>query len=139
VKITQTYRNQHDEIQRAGLELAAVMSHRDPIAIRKSLSRLSGLIEVHLALEDSTFYPALLKHTDPEIRRIAKAYQESMGKLAGVYTDFRTRWMRAGAIENDQDGFAKEMADVAGALNKRIDLENTTLYSMVDGLAGVAV
>ena len=139
MKHTQTYRNQHDEIRRAGQQLAAVMAGGDAIAIRKALAHLCGLVEAHLALEDSAFYPALYKHADLEVRRIAKAYQQSMGKLAGVYTEFRMRWMRAGAIEGDPGGFAKELADLAGALDKRIDLENTTLYSMVDGLEHVAV
>ena len=139
MKNTQTYRNQHDEIGRASNELTSVLVHGDAHAVRKSLGRLSSLIDVHLSLEDSSFYPALSRHADPEVRRIAKAYQESMGKLAAVYMDFRTRWLHMGAIEADKSGFEKELRDLLRALEKRIDLENNTLYSMVDGLHGVAV
>lgn len=134
MKNTQTYRNQHDEITRVSENLAAVIAGGDANAIRKTLSRLSSLIEVHLSLEDSSFYPALFKHADPEIRKIAKAYQDSMGKLASVYTEFRVRWLRQGAIESDLAGFSKELLNVLSALEKRIDLENNTLYNMVDGL-----
>jgi hypothetical protein len=136
---TQTLRSQHDEIRRAAQELATVTAGGNGTMIRGALSRLSVLLDVHLAYANSTFYPALFKHADPEVRRIAKVYQDSMSKLAGVYIDFRTRWMRAVTIENDPDGFAKEVARVVGALDKRIVLEDTTLYLMVDRLANVPV
>jgi hypothetical protein len=139
MKTTQTYRNQHDEICRAAQELAAARKSGDAPSIRKTLSRLSGALEAHLALEDSSFYPALFNHADPELPRIAKVYQESMRKLAGAYAEFCAHWMHAGAIENDPDGFAVELTHIVGALEKRILLENTTLYLMVDRLANVAV
>jgi hemerythrin-like domain-containing protein len=139
MKHTQTYRIQHDEIRRSCRELAALMSGAEPAAIRKALSRLSSLIEMHLLLEDSSLYPALYKHTDPELGRIARAYQDSMGRLAGVYAEFRVRWMRQGAIEEDPNGFAKELAEVCATLERRIDLENHTLYLMVDSLTNIAV
>jgi hypothetical protein len=139
MKNTQTYRNQHDDICRAAQELATVMPSGDAGAIRKALSRLSGLLGGHLLLENSSFYPALFKHADPELRRIAKVYQESMGKLAREYTEFHARWMHVGAIESDPDGFAKELAGVVGAVEKRVLLENTTLYLMVDRLANAPV
>lgn len=136
---TQTLRSQHDEIRRAAQELATVTMDGDGTTIREALSRLSVLLDVHLTYANSSFYPALFKHADPEVRRIAKVYQDSMGKLAGVYTEFRTRWMRAVAIENDADGFNKELAHVVGALDKRIALEDATLYSMIDRLTNVPV
>ncbi|MGB6984400.1 MAG: hemerythrin domain-containing protein [Candidatus Aquilonibacter sp.] len=139
MKHTQAYRNQHDEIRSATRALAAVVSGGDMPAIRKALTHLSALIDVHVYLEDSAFYPALYKHADPELGRIAKAYQESMGKLASVYTAFCSRWMRPGAIEEDASGFAKELGDVCTTLERRMDLENNTLYMMVDGLTNIAV
>lgn len=139
MKHTQTYRNQHDEIRRAGQALTEALATGDTAAIRKSLSHLSGVIEAHLSLEETSFYPALLKYADPEIRRIAKVYQESMAKLAAAYTAFRTRWLHLRAIDEDRSGFERELHEVWGALDRRIDLENKTLYSMVDGLANIAV
>ena len=139
MKLTQTYRNQHDEIRRAGNDLSVAMRGDDPAAVRRALSRLSGLLEVHLALEDKSFYPVLLKHADPEVRKTAQSYQESMGTLATAYMAFRGRWLRQGAIEEDRPGFEKELNAVWALLDQRIDLENDTLYAMVDGLSNVAV
>jgi hypothetical protein len=139
MKHTQAYRNQHDEIRSATRALANVASSGDVPAIRKSLTHLSALIDVHVSLEDTAFYPALYKYADPELGRIAKAYQESMGKLASVYAAFCSRWMQRGAIEEDPCGFAKELNDVCSTLERRMDLENNTLYMMVDGLTNIAV
>ncbi len=139
MKHTQAYRNQHDEIRHAARELAALVNSGDVAVIRKSLTHLSALIDVHVSLEDTAFYPALYKHADAELRRIAKAYQESMARLAGVYAAFCSRWMRQGAIEGDPSAFAKELTDVCATLDRRMDLENNTLYMMVDGLTNIAV
>jgi uncharacterized protein (UPF0276 family) len=139
MKNTQAYRDQHDDICHAAGELSMIVAGGDAAAIRKALSRLSGVLDGHLLLENSSFYPALFKHADPELRRIAKVYQDSMGKLAHAYAEFHARWMHVGAIENDRDGFAKDLVDVVGAIEKRIRLENTTLYLMVDRLANAPV
>jgi hypothetical protein len=139
MKNTQTYRNQHDDICHAAAELAMVIAGGDGATIRKALTRLSGLLDGHLLSENSSFYPALFKQADPELRRIAKVYQESMAKLAHAYTEFHVRWMHPGAIEADLDAFGRELKDVVGALEKRIRLEDTTLYLMVDRLASATV
>jgi DUF438 domain-containing protein len=139
MKSTQTCRSQHDEIRRAVQELASVVADGDATAIRTALARLSALLDVHLAHEDSSFYPALFKHADTEVRRIAKVYQDSMRRLIDAYAEFRARWMQPGEIESDPDGFGNDLAKVVGALDKRIVLEDTTLYLMVDRLANGAV
>ncbi len=96
------------------------------------LSRLAGIVKIHLSLEDKNLYPRMLEHADASVRETAQEYQRSMGDLAPVYLAFHEKWMRSGAIEKDRQLFIKEFTGVREALKKRIELENANLYDVID-------
>lgn len=99
---------------------------------RRLLSRLSGILRVHLAMEDQALYPRLAQHADEKLRTLASRYAEEMGSIQADFTDYLSRWPSRGAIAKDPEGFMKETRAVFTALRERIDREDEELYPLVD-------
>lgn len=81
------YREQHaalvkgiGAIQR--LAGPAELSTRAPELLRL-LMELAGQLKLHLALEDESLYPKLVKATDPKTAESARRFQREMGGLRG--------------------------------------------------------
>lgn len=129
---TTVYRQQHGEILRSLDQVNRIVESAPEQDICLELSRLAGVVKMHLTLEDKNLYPRMLEHSDPAVRETAAEYQRSMGNLAPVYLGFHEKWMRSDAIEQDRAQFIKEFGTVRDALKQRIALENSGLYDLVD-------
>ena len=55
--------------------------------IGREISRLSGLLNVHLNSEDRYLYPKLLESNDSSVKTLAKRYQDEMGGLIGEFNE----------------------------------------------------
>lgn len=113
-------------------EMARCLMPLDPEACRSSLAKLAGVLKIHLAMEDNALYPRMLTHAEPEVRKTAAEYQQSMGQLAPAFEAFYEKWRRHGAIEAAPEEFAGACRAIAQALKQRMDLEDANLYDMVD-------
>ena len=128
-------KKQHTEIARLTKELqhytdaAAVTSKA--AAIASTLSKLSGILSVHLAAEDKYLYPQLSKSEHPEVSRTAQAFFTDMGTLAPVYQDYKQRFLTASRIAAAPDAFLKDTPAVLGALSARLQKEDRELYPLV--------
>lgn len=129
---TTVYRQQHGEILRSLDHVNRMMESASEQDICLELSRLAGVVKMHLTLEDKNLYPRMLEHSDPAVRETAAEYQRTMGNLAPAYLSFHEKWMRSGAIEQERVQFIKEFGNVRDALKQRIALENSGLYDLVD-------
>lgn len=129
---TNTYRIQHEELERIAGALAGKLVTGSADELRKDLVRLAGALKVHLALEDRSMYPRLLEHEDSAVRSTAREYQRTMGDLAPAFDAYYQKWMRRNAIEDSRADFASDTAQIAKALGSRIKLENENLYDMID-------
>ena len=95
------------------------------------ISKMSGILNVHLASEDKYLYPALQKNTDPAIRQTAVRFSNEMGSLSTVYASYRNRFMLTSQIEADPDGFLQETTKILAALIARFQKEDNELYPLI--------
>lgn len=96
------------------------------------LARLSGIVKLHLALEDKNMYPRMIEHPDDAVRKTAAEYQRTMAALAPAYAAFHEKWIQTGAIAAARAEFIREFTAVGDALRTRIDQENRGLYDFID-------
>jgi hypothetical protein len=133
---TDSFRRQHEEI--LGLvkelqpQLDATSLRRDATSVATGLQRLATMLKAHLALEDSTLYPKLLAHADPEVVAMARRYQQEMGGVQTAFSDYIGRWPSAASIQQDPDLFLSQTQGIVAALLARVEREDGELYPMAD-------
>ena len=135
--LTDNLRRQHTEI----LKMAGEINHligggavKNATALRGVLARLTGVVKVHLAMEDSSMYPLMVAAKDGQIATMARRYQKEMGGLAEAYVKDSERWKQGGAIEAEAGDFTAQTSEVFGKLATRIQREDEELYPLVDKL-----
>lgn len=109
------------------------------VEITLMLARLTGILRIHLALEDEILYPALRKSGDPHIAETGERSWREMGGLADTFLDFVDRWKRADALLADRDRFRSESDAVFKALAQRIEMEHREIYPLAAQLAKTRV
>jgi hypothetical protein len=129
---TRIYRRHHDAILCRIETIERMIASAGERDLRTELTRLNGVVAVHLSLEDGSLYPKLLAHNDRTVRELAARYQREMGDLCARYGAFSERWGAIGAILADRKAFVAEFKVVASAIRQRIERENHELYELVD-------
>lgn len=114
------------------LRSAHILDRSGAVEITLMLARLTGILRIHLALEDEILYPALRNSPDPQIAAIGQRYWDEMGGLADTFLDFIDRWKRADALLANQERFRSESAAVFKALEKRIEREHHEVYPLAE-------
>lgn len=135
---TDSYRKHHDEILSIAREINALLGpaigDSDADTIRKLLSKLAGLVNVHLAMEDKGLYPELLANGDASVKATARRFSDEMGSVAAAFVAYINAWPTSTAIKADAARFTTESKGIFNALSKRIHRENTELYVLLDAL-----
>ena len=84
---TNKFRAQHGELLNVVKSIVQLLDanslRNDAKEVRHLLSVLHGKLSVHLAMEDKSLYPRLLRHHDSDIRATTQRYIDEMGSLAG--------------------------------------------------------
>jgi hemerythrin-like domain-containing protein len=136
---TDNLRKQHAEIMTLARQINGLLSDDlDASAaaeVRPLLSKLVGLITLHLAMEDKTLYPSLATHPDAAARTLGKRYQEEMGSIGVVFGQYVDQWRTTAQMCADPVRFNAESKAIFNALSKRIHHENKELYPLLDKLA----
>ncbi|NOZ26054.1 MAG: hemerythrin domain-containing protein [Nitrospirae bacterium] len=134
--ITRDYRKQHEKILELIDELSEYLSEErlksGAHEARSILSRLSGALKVHLAMEDNSLYPRLLASKDEQIRSTAKQFIEEIGDIASAFNDYLHRWPKAASIENNPVEFINESKEFFRKLGSRIQREDDILYPLLE-------
>ncbi len=134
--ITDEYRRQHEEILGLTNELSGYLHEQklknDAQEARKILSKLSGALKVHLAMEDNSLYPRLLQSKDEKIKEVARRFIEEIGGIAPVFNHYLNKWPNPASIENNPLEFIRETTELFNALKNRIERENNILYPLID-------
>ncbi len=100
--------------------------------IRLKISAMMGLLQVHLAAEDKSLYPAMLGSADEKAKTTAKRFLDEMGGLGKTVAEHNARW--TAAYISSSNGFAREWQAVLKALGDRVQRENAQLYPLADAL-----
>jgi hemerythrin-like domain-containing protein len=135
---TDNFRKQHVEIlsiaRDINQQLGPELSEQEAASIRRQLSKMHGIVGLHLVMEDQSLYPSMLRSTDAEARTLAQQYSDEMGDLALAFDAHMKTWASNTAVSNAAAAFTEQTKGIFNALSKRIHRENTQLYPVADAL-----
>lgn len=134
------YKHQHSEIlngisQLRHLVHTGIAVHAAHIA--KALVTLSGVVRLHLAIEDKFLYPAIEASGDADLRRMSRRYAAEMDGIAKDYLAFANSWNTASRIERDPEGFRADANTVLKQVYERMQRENVEFYPAIEASAAV--
>lgn len=113
-----------------------VAEHAEEIAAR--IVAMSGVVRLHLAVENDTLYPALAKG-DLHLARMSQAYRNEMGDIAAEYLAFAGRWNLASRLVKAPEQFRQEANRVLRNLYERIRREDREFYPAIEAGASVTL
>lgn len=135
------FKRQHVAILRGiedlrSLSHAGVAAHANDIARR--IVAISGLVKLHLSIEDTLLYPELALNGDDRLSRLGQHYQADMAGIAQQYFDFVMRWNTAERVAAEPDGFREHANTALRALHERVLREDREFYPAIEavGTAG---
>jgi hypothetical protein len=96
--------------------------------VHKAISSLSGILNVHLAMEDRSLYPRLLEHEDEQLRALARRFLDERQPLYEQFEKYRRHWPSTAAIEAGAAAFIDETRAILGMLWTRMKLEDDVLH-----------
>lgn len=104
-------------------------------AIAEQIIAMSGLIKLHLAVEQRYLYPAAQACGVATVAQLGRQYENEMHGIAGAYLDFAGRWNTPVRLAAEPDAFRSEANTVLHALFQRMRREDHELYPAVETLA----
>jgi len=93
--------------------------------------QLNRVLAAHLSKEDKFLYPQLGRSDDPQTRALARRFAFEMGGLAAEHEAYCRRWP-IDRIRIDWQGFKRETHAIIDMLKRRIDREESELYSRIE-------
>jgi hypothetical protein len=135
-RIIENLTRQHRELVRTATEMfgwldAGKLRTRGAADVHRALSSLSGILKVHLAMEDRSLYPHLVNHRDLELRTLAVRFLDERAALRDRYDAYQHRWPSAIAIERDADRFIDDSREILGMLWTRMKTEDDVLHPQI--------
>jgi len=129
------FKHQHIDILSAIAALRTLVqtgidNHANDIAQR--IIAMSGLIKLHLAVEDRVLYPALTASGNARLARLSQQYQDEMEGIAGAYLAFAAKWNTARQLELEPDAFRAEANQVLKTLYERMKKEDREFYPVIE-------
>lgn len=112
-----------------------VAEHAEEIAAQ--IVAMSGVVRLHLAVENDTLYPALARG-DLRLARMGRACQNEMGDIAAEYLAFAGRWNLASRLVKAPEQFRQEANRVLRKLHGRIRREDREFYPAIEAGAVAA-
>src|SRR3954465_13932383 len=124
-RIIENLTRQHKELARTGTEMfgwldPAKLRARGAGDVHRALSSLSGILKVHLAMEDRSLYPNLVTHRDAGLRTLATRFLEERAALRQRYEEYKERWHSAALIETGAEEFVEETRQILAMLWTRL-------------------
>ena len=129
--IVDTLEAQHRSLELMAGALTVALKKGDTEGARAELVKLCALLEAHIQIENTQFYPALVRGAEwtasPQIASAARLFQSNMLLIAEGVLRFCTRW-REGIT--DLPAFGKEWKSTLEVLGKRMAEEERTLHPL---------
>ena len=133
---TEHLRCEHEAALAVSCGLFDLIEHypreRDAYAVVLQLTKLVGLLRIHLIHEDVDLYPALSALEDGNVGKLAQSYSQEMGGLALELEQFARHWASSAVIAIDFDEFRAAAHDFLLTLAVRIEREDRYLYPLAD-------
>jgi hypothetical protein len=132
-RIIDNLTRQHRELVRTATQMfgwldAKKLRTHGAVEAYRTLSSLSGILNVHLAMEDRSLYPHLVKHRDLQLRTLAQRFLNERAALRQRYDEYRASWSSASVIEGGAERFIDDTRAILGMLWTRMKMEDDVLH-----------
>jgi len=132
------FKHQHADILGAiaglrKLVQAGIAEHAADISAR--IVAMSGIIKLHLAVEDRTLYPALEASGDLALARMSVHYRGEMDGISGAYLAFAAKWNTPRRLAEQPETFRDEANVVLKTLYERMKKEDREFYPAIETVA----
>lgn len=131
------FKHQHIDILSAIAELrklvqTGIANHATDIAQR--IVAMSGIIKLHLAVEDRVLYPSLEASGNAALAGMSQKYRQEMDNIAGSYLNFAAKWNTARQLAEEPEAFRDEANQVLKALYDRMKREDREFYPAIEAV-----
>jgi hypothetical protein len=132
-RIIENLTRQHKELVRTATEMfawldAGKLRARGGGDVHRALSSLSGILKVHLAMEDRSLYPSLVNHRDAQLRTLAQQFLDERAELRERYDAYKARWTSAASIQGAAEKFVDETRQILAMLYMRMKKEDDLFH-----------
>ena len=129
------FKHQHLDILGAIAGLRALVQdgiseHASEIAAR--IVAMSGVIKLHLTVEDRILYPALESSGNATLAKLGRAYRDEMDGISGAYVGFAAKWNTPRLLMEQPEVFRTEANSVLKALYERMRKEDNEFYPAIE-------
>ena len=128
-------KKQHNNIRQLIQEIEQELNsgNLDQKAFELSLkiSKLSGILVLHLKSEDDYLYPTLKGSENMEMRKTAEQLYLEMGTLSTEFMKYKSTYMSATKIKENVSQFLEDSKKIIMALKKRLDIEDRRIYQFI--------
>lgn len=128
-------KNQHNSIrqliQEIGKEIQSGNLEHKAFDISLKISKLSGILVLHLKSEDEYLYPSLKKSKDEALSKTAEQLYREMSSLSAEFLKYKNTYMSAVKIKEDRSRFVEDSKKIFAALENRLNTEDKRLYSLI--------
>jgi hypothetical protein len=126
---------QHKELVRITVtfvqQLQSVGSGSSSADAYKSLHALSGVLRVHVAMEDRSFYPFLVSHRDASVRQMAERFLSEREQIQERFDKYAARWTSTAAIDAAPHSFVAETREMLHVLGMRMMAEDREFHPAI--------
>jgi iron-sulfur cluster repair protein YtfE (RIC family) len=131
------FKHQHIDILSAIADLrklvqSGIANHAADIAQR--IVAMSGIIKLHLAVEDRVLYPALEASGNSQLAGMGQKYRQEMDGIAGSYLNFAAKWNTPRQLAEEPEAFREEANQVLKALYDRMKREDREFYPAIEAV-----
>jgi len=127
-QMVEAHKNILEIISDIGSNLNDIESNAASIA--KSISRLSGILKIHLGNEDRYLYPSMKKSSDAVLQKKAGEFQDEMGNLSVEFMNFKDNYNTQSRIIKNKDIAKKEIDNMCKKIVDRMNREDNDLYPL---------
>jgi hemerythrin-like domain-containing protein len=100
--------------------------------ISQRIIAMSGIIKLHLAVEDRILYPTLEASGNPDLARMSKHYRDEMNGISGSYLAFAAKWNTPRLLQEQPETFRQEANQVLKTLYERMKKEDREFYPAIE-------
>lgn len=130
------YHHHHQELRRLARQqeerLAPALVRRHPDLCLAGAQALVATAKAHMSMETAILYPALSSTVDADIQAAARGLEAGLEELRTRLREFTRHWPSAEAIRLAPEAFIQTSRDLLQTILRRIDVEETRLFPLVD-------
>ncbi|RFP19397.1 MULTISPECIES: hemerythrin domain-containing protein [unclassified Duganella] len=135
------FKHQHIDILSAIADLrrlvqSGIAEHAADISQR--IVTMSGIIKLHLAVEDRVLYPTLEASGNAALAGMSQRYRQEMDGIGGEYLGFAGRWNTPRQLAEQPEAFRDEANRVLKTLYERMKKEDREFYPAIESAHALA-